>query len=294
MGIMNEIIEPGTAIGNLSPELAQQLNLKDLEVVAVGSHDTASAIVSVPAQDNDYAYISSGTWSLMGIESDVPVISNKTLEYNLTNEGGVGRKIRLLKNIMGLWLLQECRRVWSETGKSFTFPQLVDMAQKAKPFQSIIDPDWMKFYNPEDMPAEIRSFCSMTGQPVPSEHGQFVRIILEGLAFKYRMVLDQLREVSGKNLEKIHIIGGGSQNDLLSQFSANAAGVPVITGPVEATAIGNLMVQAMAKGHVNGLDEIREVIRNSFELKTFLPENQSEWEKAYQRFLDILRHLRHL
>jgi rhamnulokinase len=292
MGIMNKIIEPGTPIGNLSPELAQQLNLKDLEVVAVGSHDTASAIVSVPALDNDYAYISSGTWSLMGIESDVPVISNKTLEYNLTNEGGVGRKIRLLKNIMGLWLLQECRRVWSETGKSFTFPQLVDMAQKAKPFQSIIDPDWMKFYNPEDMPAEIRSFCTMTGQPVPSEQGQFVRIILEGLAFKYRMVLDQLREVSGKNLTKIHIIGGGSQNDLLSQFSANAAGVPVITGPVEATAIGNLMVQAMAKGHVNGLDEIREVIRNSFELKTFLPENQSEWEKAYQRFLGIVDRLK--
>jgi len=292
MGIMNDIIEPGTTIGNLTPELGQQMNLKDLAVVAVGSHDTASAIVSVPAEDNDYAYISSGTWSLMGIESDVPVISGKTLEYNLTNECGVGRKIRLLKNIMGLWLLQECRRIWSEAGNAFTFPELVDMAQKAKPFQSIIDPDYMKFYNPEDMTSEIRSFCSMTGQPVPSEPGQYVRTILEGLAFKYRMVLDQLREVSGKNLEKIYIIGGGSQNDLLSQFTADAANVPVITGPVEATAIGNLMVQAMAKEYVSNLNEIREVIRNSFELKTFLPENQSEWEKAYKRFLAIVGRLK--
>jgi rhamnulokinase len=287
-GIMNEIIEPGTSIGNLLPELAQQLNLKDLAVVAVGSHDTASAIVSVPAEDNDYAYISSGTWSLMGIESDVPVISDKTFEYNLTNEGGVGRKIRLLKNILGLWLIQECRRIWLETGKGFTYPELVDMAKEANPFQSIIDPDYMKFYNPEDMTGEIKSFCTMTGQPEPSEPGQFVRIILEGLAFKYRMVLDQLREVSGKKLEKIHIIGGGSQNELLSQFTANAAGVPVVTGPVEATAIGNLMVQAMAKGHVSNLDEIREVIRNSFELKTFLPEDQPEWEEAYQKYISIV------
>ncbi|HJX71926.1 MAG TPA: rhamnulokinase family protein [Bacteroidales bacterium] len=289
LNIMNEILEPGTPIGKLVPELAQQLNLKDLSVVAVGSHDTASAIVSVPTEGNDYAYISSGTWSLMGIESDVPVISDKTLEYNLTNEGGVGRKIRLLKNIMGLWLLQECRRIWLEKGNGFTYPELVTMAEKAKPFQSIIDPDWMKFYNPDDMTREITGFCKMTGQTEPSEPGQFVRIILEGLAFKYRMVLDQLREVSGKSLGKIHIIGGGSQNELLSQFTANATGVPVVTGPVEATAIGNLMVQTMAKGHVSSLDEIREVIRNSFNLKTFLPENQSEWEKAYQRYLDVLK-----
>jgi rhamnulokinase len=292
LNIMNEILEPGTSIGKLVPELAQQLNLKDLSVVAVGSHDTASAIVSVPTEGNDYAYISSGTWSLMGIESEVPVISDKTLEYNLTNEGGVGRKIRLLKNIMGLWLLQECRRIWLEKANGFTYPELVTMAEKAKPFQSIIDPDWMKFYNPDDMTREITGFCKMTGQTEPSEPGQFVRIILEGLAFKYRMVLDQLREVSGKSLGKIHIIGGGSQNELLSQFTANATGVPVVTGPVEATAIGNLMVQAMAKGHVSSLDEIREVIRNSFDLKTFLPENQSEWEKGYQRFLDIIDRLK--
>jgi len=289
LGVMNEIVEPGTIIDKLLPELSNQLNLKDLDVVAVGSHDTASAIVSVPAHDNDYAYISSGTWSLMGIESDMPVISQKTLEYNLTNEGGVGKKIRLLKNIMGLWLLQECRRIWSEKGMGFTFPELITMAEKAEPFMSIIDPDYMKFYNPEDMTAEIKSFCQLTDQHVPSEPGQFVRIILEGLAFKYRMVLDQLREMSGKKLGKIHIIGGGSQNELLSQFSANATGVPVITGPVEATAIGNLMVQAMAKGHVASLGEIREIIRSSFGLKTYLPENQTYWEKAYQLFLSIVK-----
>jgi len=286
--IMNPILEPGTVIGNLTSDLSEQLKIKSPSIVAVGSHDTASAIVSVPAEGDDWAYISSGTWSLMGIESEVPVITDKTLLYNLTNEGGVGKKIRLLKNIMGLWLLQECRRIWSDSGNSSSYSELVEMAREAKPFQSIIDPDWMKFYNPVNMVKEISAFCKMTGQPEPITHGQFVRIILEGLAFKYRMVLDQLREVSGKKLEKIHIIGGGTQNELLSQFTANATGVPVVTGPAEATAIGNLMVQAMAKGHVSNLDEIRKVIRNSFDLKTFLPENQSEWEKTYQRFLEII------
>lgn len=289
--IMNEIIEPGTIIGKLTPDLAEQVNIKDLSVVAVGSHDTASAIVSVPAEGDNWAYISSGTWSLMGIESEVPVISDKTLNYNLTNEGGVGKRIRLLKNIMGLWLLQECRRIWSDSGNAFTYNELVKMAREAEPFQSIIDPDWMKFYNPDDMTEEIRAFCKMTGQPEPTGHGQFVRIILEGLALKYRLVLDQLREVSGRSLEKIHIIGGGTQNELLSQFTANATGVPVITGPAEATAAGNLMVQAMAKGYVGDLDGIRSVIRNSFDLKTYHPENTSAWEKAYGWFLDIINQI---
>ncbi len=285
--IMNEIIEPGSVIGKITPDLAQQMGMKDLSVIAVGSHDTASAIVAVPAEGDNWAYISSGTWSLMGIESEEPVISEKTLQYNLTNEGGVGKRIRLLKNIMGLWLLQESRRIWTDSGNAYTYPELVEMAVKAEPFQSIIDPDWMNFYNPGDIIEEIRTFCKMTGQPEPYGHGQFVRIILEGLAFKYRMTLDQLREVSGKSIEKIHIIGGGTQNELLSQFAANATGVPLVTGPAEATAVGNLMVQAMAKGFVSNIDEIREVIRNSFKLKTFLPENRTDWEEAYKRFLDI-------
>lgn len=285
--IMNPIIEPGTIIGNLTTDLAEYLKIKSPSIVAVGSHDTASAIVSVPAEGDDWAYISSGTWSLMGIESEDPVISEKTLLYNLTNEGGVGKKIRLLKNIMGLWLLQECRRIWSDSGNAFAYSELVEMAREAKPFLSVIDPDWMNFYNPDNMVKEIVSFCTMTGQPEPTSHGQFVRIILEGLAFKYRMVLDQLSEVSGRKLGKIHIIGGGTQNELLSQFTANATGVPVVTGPAEATAIGNLMVQAMAMGYVSSLDEIRKVIRNSFELKTFLPQEQTKWESAYIRYLDV-------
>ena len=291
-GIMNDITEPGEVIGSLILDIAEQINNKDISVVAVGSHDTASAIVSVPAEGRNWAYISSGTWSLMGIESESPVISTKTLNYNLTNEGGVGKRIRLLKNIMGLWLLQECRRKWSDLGHVYTYHELVEIAQKAKPFKAIIDPDWMKFYNPEDMPTEIGSFCKMTGQHEPSEHGQFVRIILEGLALKYRLVLDQLREVSGKPLDKLHIIGGGTQNELLNQFTANATGVPVVTGPAEATAAGNLMVQAMAKGYVSDIDEIREVIRDSFALKTYLPENRSEWEEAYKRFMDIVNQLK--
>jgi rhamnulokinase len=290
--IMNEIVEPGNVIGKLTSDLAQQMDIKELSVVAVGSHDTASAIVAVPAEGDNWAYISSGTWSLMGIESETPVISDKTFLFNLTNEGGVGKRIRLLKNIMGLWLLQECRRIWTDSGHAYTFSKLIELAKIAKPFLSIIDPDWMKFYNPEDMTEEIREFCKMTGQPEPSGHGQTVRIILEGLAFKYRLVLDQLREVSGKSLEKIHIIGGGSQNELLSQFTANATGVPVVTGPAEATAAGNLMVQAMAKGFVSDIDGIREVVRNSFGLKTFIPEDRADWEEAYKRFLDIVNQIK--
>ncbi len=287
-GILPEISDPGKVIGKLSQEVQSMTRVKDLSVIGVGSHDTASAVVSVPAESDEFAYISSGTWSLMGIETDEPVISDKTLAYNLTNEGGVGKKIRLLKNIMGLWLLQECKRIWTAAGNDYSFPELVKMAEAAISFRSILEPDYMEFYNPPDMLQAIVNFCKRTNQPAPENTGQFVRAILEGLAFKYRMVLDQLREVSGKKLEKLHIIGGGAQNELLSQFSANATGIPVITGPSEATAIGNLMVQAMAMGHVGDLKEIRAVIRNSFELKIFLPEDQDAWEGAYQKYRGIV------
>jgi len=287
-GILPEISDPGKIIGKLSQEVVDMTRVKDMSVIGVGSHDTASAVVSVPSDGDEFAYISSGTWSLMGIESDQPVISDKTLAYNLTNEGGVGQKIRLLKNIMGLWLLQECKRIWAAAGNDHSFPELVEMAETAPPFRSILEPDYMEFYNPPDMPQAIVDFCKLTNQPAPENTGQFVRAILEGLAFKYRMVLDQLREVSGKKLEKLHIIGGGANNELLSRFSANATGIPVITGPTEATAIGNLMVQAMAMGHVKDLHEIREVIRNSFDLKTFMPEDQNAWQEAYQKYLGIV------
>lgn len=287
--ILPEISDPGKIIGKLSQEVVKMTRIKEMSVVGVGSHDTASAVVSVPAEGDEFAYISSGTWSLMGIESDQPVISDKTLAYNLTNEGGVGQKIRLLKNIMGLWLLQECKRIWAAAGNDYSFPELVKMAEAAKPFRTILEPDYMEFYNPPDMLLAIVDFCKRTSQPPPENTGQFVRAILEGLAFKYRMVLDQLREVSGKKLEKLHIIGGGAQNELLSQFSANATGIPVITGPSEATAVGNLMVQAMAMGHVKDLNEIRAVIRNSFDLKTFMPGEQHAWEEAYQQYRGIVK-----
>jgi rhamnulokinase len=286
--ILPEISDPGKIIGKLSNEVVNITKLSDMSVTAAGSHDTAAAVVSVPAEGDEFAYISSGTWSLMGIESDRPVISEKTLAYNLTNEGGVGQKIRLLKNIMGLWLLQECKRIWAAAGNDYSYPELVRMAKSAQPFRSILEPDYMEFYNPPDMTQAITDFCKLTHQPAPENTGQFVRAILEGLAFKYRMVLDQLREVSGKRLEKLHIIGGGANNELLSQFSANATGIPVITGPTEATAVGNLMVQAMAMGHVKDLQEIRAVIRNSFDLKTFMPEEQSAWEEAYRKYLGIV------
>jgi len=290
--IMNNIVEPGTVLGKLDDQLVEETGASDTSVVAVGSHDTASAIVAIPGEGDNWSYISSGTWSLMGIESNKPVISDKTREYNLTNEGGVGNRIRLLKNIMGLWLLQECKRIWALSGEDHGFPELVDMAEKSEPFMSVIDPDWMQFYNPPDMTDAIREFCRMTDQPQPETKGQFVRIILEGLALKYRQINDQLKEVSGKSLDHLHIIGGGSQNELLCQFAANATGAKVITGPAEATAAGNLMVQAMAMGYVKDLDEIRQVIRNSFDLKTFLPENTMVWDDAYSKYLEILKKVR--
>jgi len=285
--LMCDIIQPGTVIGNLNKELAARTGLKDVLVTAVASHDTGSAIAAIPSQGDDWAYISSGTWSLMGMEIDKPIITESALKYNFTNEGGVGQTFRFLKNIMGLWLLQECRRIWAVEGREYSFAQLVNMAEKAKPFQVFINPDWMGFYNPDNMPESIKQYLSRSGQKNDISHAETVRCILESLALEYRRVLDQLREVSGKDLKKLHIIGGGAQNELLCQFAANATGIPVVTGPAEATATGNIMVQAMAKGYINSLNEIRSVVRNSFELKTFYPDKPELWEKAYMSYTEL-------
>ncbi len=286
LSVMNKIVKPGTVIGELTGDLADLSGLKELSVIAVASHDTGSAIAAIPAEGENWAYISSGTWSLMGIESSVPLITTKNLEYNFTNEGGVENTFRFLKNIMGLWLLQECRRIWARAGKEYSYSELIDSASQAESFRSVVNPDWLKFYNPPDMPEAIREFCRLSGQKSPNNAGEFVRCILESLALKYRLVLDQLREVSGKSLDKLHIIGGGTQNQMLCQFTANATGIPVITGPAEATAAGNLMVQALAKKCVTSLVEIRQVIRNSFESKTYLPEDTDKWDEAYMHFVE--------
>ena len=286
--LMCEIIQPGTIIGKLKADLEESTGIRDVLVTAVASHDTGSAIAAIPSEGDDWAYISSGTWSLMGMEVDQPIINESALHYNFTNEGGVGQTFRFLKNIMGLWLLQECRRIWAAAGFGYSFEELVRKAEGAGPFQVMIYPDWMGFYNPANMPVSIKQYLRESGQKHDIGHAEIVRCILESLALEYRRVRDQLTEVSGRVFSKLHIIGGGTQNELLCQFTANATGIPVVTGPSEATASGNIMVQAMALGYVNTLEEIRRVIRNSFVLKTYYPDKTQMWEKAYATYLEIL------
>jgi rhamnulokinase len=257
-------------------------------VIAVASHDTASAIVSVPATGNDWAYISSGTWSLMGIESDKPLISKEILELNFTNEGGVEGTTRFLKNIMGMWLLQECRRIWSRE-VNYSWSEMVDLSTLAQPFKCLIDPDDSGFLNPADMPAAIADYCIKTGQTPPATHGEFIRCIFESLALEYRLTLDSIRSVVAHTINKIHIIGGGANNELLCQYSANALGIPVVAGPTEATAIGNIMIQAKALQRVSSIQEIRVMVENSFETKTFEPYKPEVWVSQMDRFRNILK-----
>jgi rhamnulokinase len=285
-GVMKEIVEPGTVLGTLKETIARDLGLPRVPVVATASHDTASAVAAVPAEGNDWAYISSGTWSLMGIEIPQPIITEAALGCNFTNEGGVGRTIRFLKNIGGLWLLQECKRVW-EKERAITYTELIGAAAAAAPFKALIDPDAPDFLNPADMPAAICAFAARTGQVAPGTKGEFVRSILEGLALKYRLVLGQLRTLSPQPVNKVHIIGGGSQNRLLCQFAANAMGLPVIAGPVEATAMGNLMVQALGLGFVKSVAELRRTIRSSSEVTEYTPAEEARWNEAYARYCAV-------
>lgn len=285
--LMQDIVIPGTVIGSLSEEMTKETGMPRVGLTAVASHDTGSAIAAIPAEGDDFAYISSGTWSLMGIESREPVISAESRENNFSNEGGVGGTFRVLKNIMGLWLIQECKRLWAQSGEEYSFTAMVCKAEASKPFRTIVDPDHSSLLNPKSMLDTLSGLARRANEPVMEDPGEFARCIFESLAFRYRQTLGELRRISNKEIRKIHIIGGGSQNELLCRFTANATGLPVIAGPAEGTALGNIMVQAMAQGEISSLSEIREVIRRSFEFKTFVPENLSEWDANYERFLDI-------
>jgi rhamnulokinase len=249
----------------------------------VASHDTASAVASVPAEGENWAYLSSGTWSLLGIESPVPLVSEKTLEMNFTNEGGVNGTTRFLKNIMGMWLIQECKRIWDEEGE-MQWQTIVDLSNAAQPFQCFINPDHPSFLNPGNMPKAIQEYCANTGQFVPQTKGEIARCIYDSLVLKYKYVIRQIESVTGKPIEKLHIIGGGANNKMLNQLTADAIGIPVIAGPVEATAIGNMMMQAKALGVVETLEEIREIIRNSFEVVQYLPSPKTDWDEAFKKF----------
>jgi rhamnulokinase len=286
LSLMQDIVLPGTVVGNISDTVAKETGIGKIPVVAVSSHDTAAAIAAVPAEGENWAYLSSGTWSLMGIETKKPLINKETLEMNFTNEGGVEGTFRFLKNIAGMWLLEQCRKDWGP--KNHSYQGLVDMAKNEKPFQFFVDPDAPEFMNPENMVQAIKDYCVKTGQKTPESIGQVVRCIFDSLAMKYRKTLEFLKKVSPVPVEKLHIIGGGAKNTYLCQLTANATGMPVIAGPAEGTAIGNLLVQAMALGYLKSLAEIRRVVRNSIETTTCLPEDTEAWNKAYADYLKIL------
>lgn len=285
--ILTQIVNAGTVAGKLSERVAGELGTGRIPVVATGEHDTASAVVSVPAIEGKYAYLSSGTWSLLGVEVPSPVINDASFKLNYTNEGGFDRKTRLLKNIMGLWIYQECKREWDKSEEAVSFDDLEAGAAGSVPFAALIDPDDISFMRPGHMTAKIRDNCLKTGQKPPETKPAVVRCILESLALKYRMALDGLEGILGYKLPVLHIVGGGCKNALLSQFTANAIGRPVITGPIEATATGNLIAQLIALGEVGSLKEGRELVRRSFPVVEYAPVDTAAWDDAYAKFLNL-------
>ena len=287
--IFGEVKLPGTVRGTLLPEIAKECGVAQIPVIAIGGHDTASAVAAVPAQEKDFAYISSGTWSLLGAEVQKPLCTEGVMKANYTNEGGVDGSIRLLKNIMGLWIIQECKREWDRRGSETSFGELVELSMQAPAFKAILDVDDACFLAPGDMPARVQAYCEKSGQAVPEGKGEISRVIYESLALKYRWAIERLEEdMLKKPIEALHIVGGGSKNALLNQFTAEAIRRPVIAGPDEGTIIGNLLVQAQALGAISGIRELREVVENSFPTKTFLPETDGKaWDEAYQRYLKV-------
>jgi len=282
-GILPEIVPPGTKLGPVLPEVAEATGLDAATpVFATGGHDTASAVAAVPAVPGDWCYISSGTWSLMGAELDEPIVNEAALAENLTNEVGAAGKIRLLKNIAGLWVLQECRRAWQREGRDYSYAELARLAGEAAPFTAVIQPD--AFLDPGGMPERIVAYCRKTGQAVPGQPGEMVRTILESLALRYRQVLESLETLLGRTIRVIHIVGGGSRNQVLNQFVADATRRTVVAGPTEATAAGNVLVQATGAGLLRDLDEAREVVRASFPVETIEPSGSAGWNEAYRRF----------
>jgi rhamnulokinase len=286
--LFGPVTAPGAPIGTLRPEVAEETGAGKVKVLLPACHDTGSAVVAVPAQNEDFAWISSGTWSIMGAEVREPSVGLKALEYNFTNEGGVFGTWRLSKNITGLWLVQECRREWGRQGLDYSYDEMTQLASESDPFLAVIDPDDDAFLHPGDMPERIRHYCQMTGQRVPQAKGEVLRVALESLALKYRWVLERTEELSGKRLDPIHIIGGGIKNRLLNQLTADATDRTVVTGPVEATGIGNVLMQAIGLGRLGSLAEAREVVRNSFDVEEYHPGNRAGWDEAYAKLLDLM------
>jgi rhamnulokinase len=286
--ILGNLVQPGANLGPLRDSIAREAGVAPMPVIAPATHDTGSAVAAVPARGQSWAFISSGTWSLMGVELAAPCVTEQSLAYNFTNEGGVDGTTRFLKNIMGLWLVQECRRSWERAGRTYDYDTLARLANAATPLRSLIDPDDAGFLLPADMPAAMAEFCQRTQQPAPAEPGAFVRCALESLALKYRWTLECMEELHGRTFEVIHVVGGGSQNQLLCQLTADACNRPVHAGPVEATAIGNLLMQARGLGLVGSLAEAREIVGRSFGGQTYEPSRPQDWHEPYERFQRLL------
>jgi rhamnulokinase len=279
-----KVIMPGQVIGTLTKELAQETGLGEIPVVAVAGHDTGSAVVAVPASNKHFAYLSSGTWSLMGLELPEPAINETSRIANITNEGGVDGTIRFLKNITGMWILEQCKKEW-DVEKVYSYEELIAMALEAKPFEFLFNPDNDAFGNPGSMTKAIVDVCKASGQGAPESIGQFVRAIFDSLALRYRQVFEVLKSFAPYDIEKLHVIGGGSRNSFLNQLTANATGVTVVAGPAEATAIGNMMLQAKAAGMFADIQQIRDFVCSSVDLKTFIPQDNDVWNDAYRKFL---------
>lgn len=275
--IFPRVVQPGTTIGVHH----------GIPVYAVASHDTGSAVVSVPAETPHYAYISSGTWSLFGVETHAPLLNDAALRANLTSEGGAFGTYRPLKLVMGLWIIQQCRAVWSAGGETLDYSALMAAAEAAPAHQAWIDPDDPLFFTPGDMPARIREYCQRTGQPVPQTQAEIIRCALESLALKYRVVLEQLIEASGQPVDVIHIVGGGAQNPLLNQMTADATHRPVLAGPTEATTLGNALVQLIARGELRDLAQAREVVRATHPPTRYEPRDGARWDEAYAKFVSL-------
>ena len=279
MGISPSIIQPlvmpGTIIGNLSESVAKECGLPPVPVIAVAEHDTASAVAAVPAENENFAYLSSGTWSLMGIEAQAPIITDESYQLNFTNEGGIEGSTRFLKNITGMWLLEQCRKEWEAAGQKYTYSEIMELSDSVAGFQSVIDPDHPSFANPESMTCSIAEYCERNNQKIPSTPAEFIRCIFDSLALKYKKVLNDLQRAAPFPIEKLHVIGGGSKNNLLNQLTANAIGLPLVAGPSEATALGNVMMQAKGLGVVQSLQEIRKIIRNSISPEVFYPQHNN-------------------
>ncbi len=285
--LFREPVEPGTPAGRLLPAISAEIGLPELPVIAVAEHDTASAVVAVPAEQPDFAYLSCGTWSLIGTETAAPVVNEQARALNITNEGGVNGTTRLLKNVTGLWLIQECRRIWRNEGKQLSYSEELRLAEQAPAFRSFINPDHEMFLSPAHMPRQIQHYCQQTGQEVPRSMGEFLRCIVESLALRYRFVLERIETLVRKRFAGLHIAGGGAQNTLLAQYTANALARPVWAGPYEATSIGNLLVQYIALGHIQSVQHARSIVRRSFPIQTYQPAGIEQWEQAYRRFCQI-------